>query len=43
MKFRTGVKNDGTLTAVHLQTILDGGAYGWYGVASTFYTGACRR
>jgi 4-hydroxybenzoyl-CoA reductase alpha subunit len=40
MKFRTGVKNDGTLTAVHLQTILDGGAYGSYGVASTFYTGA---
>ena len=25
MKFRTGVKNDGTLTAAHLQTILDGG------------------
>ena len=25
MKFRTGVKKDGTLTAVHLQTILDGG------------------
>jgi 4-hydroxybenzoyl-CoA reductase subunit alpha len=40
MKFRTGVKNDGTLTAVHLQTILDGGSYGSYGVASTFYTGA---
>jgi 4-hydroxybenzoyl-CoA reductase subunit alpha len=40
MKFRTGVKNDGTLTAVHLQTLLDGGAYGSYGVASTFYTGA---
>ena len=40
MKFRTGVKNDGTLTAVHLQTMLDGGAYGSYGVASTFYTGA---
>jgi 4-hydroxybenzoyl-CoA reductase subunit alpha len=40
MKFRTGVKNDGTVTAVHLQTVLDGGAYGSYGVASTFYTGA---
>jgi 4-hydroxybenzoyl-CoA reductase subunit alpha len=40
MKFRTGVKADGTLTAVHLQTVLDGGAYGSYGVASTFYTGA---
>jgi 4-hydroxybenzoyl-CoA reductase alpha subunit len=40
MRFRTGVKHDGTLTGVHLQTLLDGGAYGSYGVASTFYTGA---
>jgi 4-hydroxybenzoyl-CoA reductase subunit alpha len=40
MKFRTGVKQDGTLTAMHLQTLIDGGAYGSYGVASTFYTGA---
>lgn len=40
MKFRTGVKKDGTITGVHLQTLLDGGAYGSYGVASTFYTGA---
>jgi 4-hydroxybenzoyl-CoA reductase alpha subunit len=40
MKFRTGVKNDGTITALHLRTVLDGGAYGSYGVASTFYTGA---
>jgi 4-hydroxybenzoyl-CoA reductase subunit alpha len=40
MRFRTGVKNDGTITGVHLQTLLDGGAYGSYGVASTFYTGA---
>ncbi|HWT44956.1 MAG TPA: molybdopterin cofactor-binding domain-containing protein, partial [Vicinamibacterales bacterium] len=40
MKFRTGVKRDGSITGVDLQTILDGGAYGSYGVASTFYTGA---
>lgn len=40
MKLRCGVKNDGTLTALHLKTLLDGGAYGSYGVASTFYTGA---
>jgi 4-hydroxybenzoyl-CoA reductase subunit alpha len=40
MRFRTGVKKDGTITGVHLQTLLDGGAYGSYGVASTFYTGA---
>ncbi|MCI0432423.1 MAG: molybdopterin-dependent oxidoreductase, partial [Gemmatimonadetes bacterium] len=40
MRFRTGVKRDGTITGLHLQTLLDGGAYGSYGVASTFYTGA---
>jgi 4-hydroxybenzoyl-CoA reductase alpha subunit len=40
MKFKTGVKRDGTITALHLQTLIDGGAYGSYGVASTFYTGA---
>ncbi len=40
MQFRTGVKKDGTITGIHLRTLLDGGAYGSYGVASTFYTGA---
>jgi len=40
MNFKTGVKKDGSLTAMHLQTLIDGGAYGSYGVASTFYTGA---
>jgi 4-hydroxybenzoyl-CoA reductase alpha subunit len=40
MKFRTGVSNDGKLTGMHLQTLVDGGGYGSYGVASTFYTGA---
>ena len=39
MKMRTGVDSDGKLTGMHLQTLLDGGAYGSYGVASTFYTG----
>lgn len=38
MKFRTGVDMHGKLTGMHLQTLLDGGAYGSYGVASTFYT-----
>lgn len=38
MKFRTGVSKDGKITGMHLQTLLDGGAYGSYGVASTFYT-----
>jgi 4-hydroxybenzoyl-CoA reductase alpha subunit len=40
MRFRTGVTNDGKLTGLDLETLLDGGAYGSYGVASTFYTGA---
>ena len=40
MKFRTGVNNDGSITGMHLQTLLDGGGYGSYGAASTFYTGA---
>ncbi len=40
IKLKTGVRNDGTITAVHLQSWLDGGAYGSYGVATTYYTGA---
>ena len=40
MRFRTGVNKDGRLTGIDLQTLLDGGSYGSYGVASTFYTGA---
>jgi 4-hydroxybenzoyl-CoA reductase subunit alpha len=40
MSFKTGVKKDGTITAMKLRTLIDGGAYGSYGVASTFYTGA---
>ncbi len=40
MKARTGVKKDGSITALHFQSFLDGGGYGSYGVASTYYTGA---
>jgi 4-hydroxybenzoyl-CoA reductase subunit alpha len=43
MHVRTGLKKDGgrwKITAQHLKTALDGGAYGSYGVASTYYTGA---
>jgi 4-hydroxybenzoyl-CoA reductase subunit alpha len=40
MRFRTGVTNEGKIAGMDLQTLLDGGAYGSYGVASTFYTGA---
>ncbi len=38
MKYRTGVNKDGKITGMHLQTVLDGGAYGSHGIASTFYT-----
>ncbi|MDX1534469.1 MAG: molybdopterin cofactor-binding domain-containing protein, partial [Thermoplasmata archaeon] len=31
---------DGTVTAMHFRSFLDGGAYGSYGVVSTYYTGA---
>jgi 4-hydroxybenzoyl-CoA reductase alpha subunit len=40
MQVKTGVKKDGAITGMHFKTFLDGGAYGSYGVASTFYTGA---
>ncbi|MCH8308626.1 MAG: molybdopterin-dependent oxidoreductase, partial [Proteobacteria bacterium] len=40
MHLKTGFRKDGTMTAQHLRTTLDGGAYGSYGVASTYYTGA---
>ncbi|HRC87137.1 MAG TPA: molybdopterin-dependent oxidoreductase, partial [Thermoanaerobaculia bacterium] len=40
MQLRTGFRRDGGITAQHLKTALDGGAYGSYGVASTYYTGA---
>jgi len=39
MRMRTGVTKEGKLTGMHLQTLLDGGGYGGYGAASTFYTG----
>jgi 4-hydroxybenzoyl-CoA reductase alpha subunit len=40
MWVRTGARRDGTITAMHFRTALDGGAYGSYGVASLYYTGA---
>ncbi len=40
MWIKTGVKKDGTLTAMHFRSFLDGGAYGSYGIATTYYTGA---
>jgi 4-hydroxybenzoyl-CoA reductase subunit alpha len=40
MQLTTGVTHDGRVTGMHLRTLLDGGGYGSYGTASTFYTGA---
>ena len=40
MWVKTGVKRDGSITAMHFKSLLDGGGYGSYGVASTYYTGA---
>src|SRR5436190_2240409 len=40
MWVKTGVTKDGAITAMHFKSLLDGGAYGSYGVASTYYTGA---
>ena len=40
MWIKTGVTADGRISAMHFRSALDGGAYGSYGVASTFYTGA---
>ena len=40
MWVKTGVKKDGSITAMHFRTALDGGGYGSYGVASLYYTGA---
>src|SRR5438094_994121 len=39
MWVRTGVTEEGRITAQHWRTALDGGAYGSYGAASLLYTG----
>jgi len=39
MWLKTGFTKAGDITGSHIRTWLDGGAYGSYGVASTFYTG----
>lgn len=40
MRLKTGVKADGAITALDFEAILDGGAYGSYGVVTTHYVGA---
>jgi 4-hydroxybenzoyl-CoA reductase subunit alpha len=40
MRVRTGFTSEGRIRAMQFQSFLDGGGYGSYGVASTYYTGA---
>ncbi|MGE3175576.1 MAG: xanthine dehydrogenase family protein molybdopterin-binding subunit [Planctomycetota bacterium] len=40
MRSKVGVSDTGRILALDFQSYLDGGAYGSYGTASTFYTGA---
>ena len=40
MKSKIGVTKDGEIKALDFESYLDGGSYGSYGTASTFYTGA---
>jgi 4-hydroxybenzoyl-CoA reductase alpha subunit len=40
MRFKIGMKKDGTLTAVHSRIYLDGGAYSSYGVITAYYAGS---
>jgi 4-hydroxybenzoyl-CoA reductase alpha subunit len=40
MKVKTGFSKDGQIKAMQFQSFLDGGGYGSYGVATTYYTGA---
>lgn len=39
MWLKTGVKKDGTITAIQYKGWLDGGAYGSYGVVTSYYSG----
>ncbi len=39
MRYRTGVRRDGRLTAVDAQIVMDGGAYASFGLVTTYYSG----
>ncbi|MEW6185149.1 MAG: molybdopterin cofactor-binding domain-containing protein [Thermodesulfobacteriota bacterium] len=38
--FKTGVKKDGTLLALHNTCVLEGGAYSSFGIATVYYAGS---
>jgi len=40
MRFKIGVKKDGSITAVESRIYLDGGAYSSYGAITTYYAGS---
>lgn len=39
MRLKTGVKKDGSITAIDYKAWLDGGAFGSYGIVTSYYTG----
>jgi len=39
MRYRSGVKRDGRLTAVDAQILIDGGAYSSFGLVTAYYSG----
>lgn len=39
LEYRTGIRRDGTLTAVDARVHLDGGAYSSFGLVTTYYSG----
>jgi len=40
IKMKIGAKRDGTITAVHEEAVLEGGAYSSFGVVAVYYAGA---
>jgi 4-hydroxybenzoyl-CoA reductase subunit alpha len=39
MRYRTGIRTDGTLTGVDARILIDGGAYSSFGLVTTYYSG----
>ncbi|MGW8267749.1 MAG: molybdopterin cofactor-binding domain-containing protein [Longimicrobiales bacterium] len=40
IRMKIGVKRDGTITAVHEEAVLEGGAYSSFGIVAVYYAGA---
>ncbi len=40
IKMKIGAKRDGTITAVHEEAVLEGGAYSSFGIVAVYYAGA---